>query len=319
MGDSHRTYPLLDIAKLIMSFLVVGIHVGKISDYPYPSVIEFCNRIAVPFFFVASGFFIYGKAVKGELGKALLKYLKLYITWVIVYLPFAVLYYFSSRYSVGDSLIDWLKCIVVTGEPPVAWHLWYVHSLIVSIVLITLFLARVDGNKVRKSTTVLWIASLLILVIRITCDKTGLCKTPDFMVILAMDGYQNALFGGLPLILTGMMLSAFEINNRSFKWIFYVASVLIGYCLFTWDIYLFGLITSSAIVIYCLSAHCPDKDTSVIRDLSKYVFFIHLIIVFLLRGRIDNVYLFWMASIAMSLFASAAIIYIKRKFNISFI
>ena len=54
-------YPWIDHVKYIVSFLVLIIHFRPLSDYN--SVIDFSSahilaRIAVPFFFISSGYFI---------------------------------------------------------------------------------------------------------------------------------------------------------------------------------------------------------------------------------------------------------------------
>ena len=58
LGNKNiSTYPMLDVGKLIMSFLVVGIHVGRVKHYIFPDLLEFLTRIAVPFFFCFIWFF----------------------------------------------------------------------------------------------------------------------------------------------------------------------------------------------------------------------------------------------------------------------
>ena len=87
---------ILDCLKLLMAFLVVGIHVGKVAEYQYPNLVEFFTRIAVPFFFGVSGFLSYNSAISGDLIKSVYKYLRIYCVWVIVYMPFAAVYYMKN-------------------------------------------------------------------------------------------------------------------------------------------------------------------------------------------------------------------------------
>ena len=57
MGIQKR-YNAIDVMKMIMAFNVVGIHVGTYFDLNYSSNVNFVLDMAVPFFFICSGFFI---------------------------------------------------------------------------------------------------------------------------------------------------------------------------------------------------------------------------------------------------------------------
>lgn len=320
MGNKVKSvYPYLDIVKLIMSFMVVGIHVGKVKQYIYPDLLEFLTRIAVPFFFTASGFFLHKYFVSRQFGKPIKKYIQLYITWVLVYSPFAVLFYKVNDYTLLDAFSQWLEGFVITGEPPVAWHLWYVHSLIISVLIIALFI-YIDKASVRKVIVSIWALSLILLSVRIIVGLAGQENKINFLAVLAMENYQNALFWGLPLILTGTIIAEYRLFEKSLHWLLYIILILVGFVLFLLNIQFFGIVTSIAIVTFCLSSkHQLKIDTIIIRDLSKYVFFIHLIFVFLLRDRIENIWMFWFVSISLSLIASYAIIVFKKKFKITIV
>ena len=55
----RKTYYALDVAKFISAFLVVCIHTGPLLDVDATGnfiLVQILARLAVPFFFVASGF-----------------------------------------------------------------------------------------------------------------------------------------------------------------------------------------------------------------------------------------------------------------------
>lgn len=317
MGNNPSCpYPILDIAKLIMSFLVVGIHVGKVKQYIYPDLLEFLTRIAVPFFFTVSGFFLHKYIVRKQFGKPIKKYIKLYITWALVYFPFSVLlFYRINDYTLLDTLVHWSEGLFITGEPPATWHLWYVHSLIISILIIAFF-TYINKTNARRIIVSLWTLSLILLSVRIIIDIIGQKNKIIFLSVLSMENYQNALFGGFPLILSGAIIAEYRLFEQSFNRLLYLLLIVVGYVLFHLNIQFFGILTSFAIVTYCLSSkHLLKTDTIVIRDLSKYVFFIHLVFVFLLRDRIENIWMLWLVSIILSLIASYAIMTFKKIFK----
>ena len=128
----------IDLVKLFMASCVVTIHVSKLSNYSLPPVLDYMVKLAVPFFYVVSGYYIYpilfGKSAGG--GRILLKYIKMYVIWTLVYLPFAALYYLREDYSFLGALKDYLGNFILTGETPLAWHMWYLHTLIISVAII---------------------------------------------------------------------------------------------------------------------------------------------------------------------------------------
>jgi len=98
----------LDIVKFLMAFAVIAIHCrneGLVGASEWPLGIEWIVKMAVPFFFIASGF------------------------WLLIYLPIAIYVY------VGDGTI-WWKAVagyvykVLTGGHSLwAWQLWFIYSM----------------------------------------------------------------------------------------------------------------------------------------------------------------------------------------------
>ena len=77
----------IDIAKLTMAILVIGIHTEPFSSsFWLDKAFGIVTRLCVPFFFVTSAYFFFssGKSLKQYLGRLLL----LYGIWSVIYLPF---------------------------------------------------------------------------------------------------------------------------------------------------------------------------------------------------------------------------------------
>lgn len=80
-----RNYSI-DVLRLLLSFAVVVIHVhsGKLYDYVDP----IC-RLAVPVFFIISGYFIYDEGINKKVKKGLAKVSKIAFWSMVIYaLPF---------------------------------------------------------------------------------------------------------------------------------------------------------------------------------------------------------------------------------------
>jgi len=130
----HRKgYGGIDRFKLAAAILVVAIHTGPLSAWlPYADFVltGIVARLAVPFLFMASGFFFFGK-LSGErrsdsasLRKFSLRVCALYGAGILVYVPFNVYNgYFDESPGIGSILKD----LVFDGT---FYHLWYLPALI---------------------------------------------------------------------------------------------------------------------------------------------------------------------------------------------
>lgn len=89
MEEKTKSFNSIDIAKFVMAILVMTIHIspglcGSVNDF----ISNGLARVAVPFFFIASGFFFFRKIDSTKLSN-LLKTLKriflLFLGWTVVY------------------------------------------------------------------------------------------------------------------------------------------------------------------------------------------------------------------------------------------
>ncbi len=137
-------YNSLDICKLLMAFFVVAIHTlqfsnPKISDIFYSTV-----NMAVPFFFLTSGFLLAKKMqppsiemyIQNCLGKYLHKIIKMYIIWTAIYSPIAL--YCFVKYDTGFflSVFIYIRGLFLRGEQSYSWQLWYLLSTIYGLLYI---------------------------------------------------------------------------------------------------------------------------------------------------------------------------------------
>ena len=101
--QTSRQYPAVDIAKLFCAVLIVMIHVppfGSANATPLAQTGNFftrfyLGRIAVPFFFISAGFFLFRKTDPRNYDPApcrryVLRILRLYGIWTVLYLPWIV-------------------------------------------------------------------------------------------------------------------------------------------------------------------------------------------------------------------------------------
>lgn len=168
-----RVYAI-DFLKYFAAFAVVVIHANPFEYVPLfglegervDLIVETLMRWAVPFFFMASGYFFGKKVTPGEANPNYLKryvasLVKLYATWTAFYLAYDFLMTVWRNGSIAEYIQaekwSWLNFLYL-GSPTSAPHLWYLTALTWSIVIIYVF------NRRRQLNLLLGIGLFLNLV-----------------------------------------------------------------------------------------------------------------------------------------------------------
>lgn len=173
-----KKYNSIDLCKFIMALCVIAIHTRPL----YYSTSEIANSLldsvvsmAVPFFFLASGFLLAKKMNNPLCGEGndvvIIKYLKrilkLYLLWEIIYFPWSVIHFHSLRMPIFQSLISYLQGLILVGELYNSWHLWYLLSTVYALLFILLEIKR------KKSDFRILMTGCIILFISVGVSYIG--------------------------------------------------------------------------------------------------------------------------------------------------
>ncbi len=159
-------FPNLDIAKLIMAFLVVEIHTKPFNDISSDMVsriVSGIDSVAVPFFFIASGFLCFrGLAICNfvngsssdvvRVQKTIRKQLSLYMIWTVLLLPLALFGAYLRGWDLPETITRLMRGVIFVGENDFTWPLWYLLASVIGFVLIYVLLR---GGVSPKSIVVL--------------------------------------------------------------------------------------------------------------------------------------------------------------------
>lgn len=301
----------IDIVKFLMSLLVIAIHTSKISNVDPPWIVAYLMRLAVPFFLIISGYFLHNLIsscdIKG-LFKVLYKYLQIYLVWILLYMPFAIIYYLYNGFNILDAVEDYLWGVFVIGETPMAWHMWYIHSMIVSLLFIIVFTSK------KVSYTKYAILCIILSVV--------------LSVLSNLNGYfidnQNFIVVCLPCICAGLLLkdNCSKITDK-IVFVFFIFSVV----LFIFRISAFALLGAMVVAIIALRMKQLPVNLTYIRGISKYIYFVHLIPAFSLRmisqqygiDLDENALIYWCLTSLSSLLLALLIVVVKSKYRIIWI
>ncbi|WP_409932557.1 acyltransferase family protein [Xanthocytophaga flavus] len=136
---AKRTYNGIDLMKFLAAFLVISIHTRPFYDiHPVLGFLfeNIITRVAVPFFFISSGFLFFTKVLEtssvSEQRKLLVGFLKrilvLYLLWTLIYLPYDLYFIYKKQHDLVATLLSYLQRLLLWGSH---FHLWYLLSLMV--------------------------------------------------------------------------------------------------------------------------------------------------------------------------------------------
>lgn len=195
---------LLDLLKLLLAFMVVGIHaeflieVSKIGSYLLTQGIF---RIAVPLFLIINGYFFY-KIIFTGIKKWLLRLFILYMFWMF--------FYSYAWYSIDINQSFMINVFHIVKKVLVGYHhLWYIPATIGAGIL--LYFLRHLSDK-----SLIFIGSILYIM-GMTIQYTG---SYHYFENIFIDGtfnklhiYRNFLFMGFPFFLVGYLVAKKNIKE----------------------------------------------------------------------------------------------------------
>ena len=186
---ARREYPAVDIIKFVCALLVVTIHIapftsfsGTLAENLNHDIVLYWAQIAVPFFFSASGFFLFGKIDPQQVDysvfkKFVFKNLRLWGLWSIALV------------------------MGLTG------HLWFMKSLAFSAILLALlFRLKASMKTMTALAVVFYIVGLLgntYSEVLAPLQGNALFDKFAYAYKYLFPNAQNGLFMGFPFMLLG--------------------------------------------------------------------------------------------------------------------
>lgn len=197
----------LQILKLICAFFVVQIHFSSFARILLSPII----RIAVPIFFMITGYFLIDKdglIQSNKIRTAVFKLIKLYIFVTIIYLLYQFLcirdWSFFQKFT---HLSFWVHYLFLGTMP--GFHLWYIVSLVESLIIIYF------GNKLKLNKFICVVIPLCLLLnfvfgqYNFIFAKYGI---PNNLILS-----RNTITCGVPFILIGILIRRYEYKLPSIR------------------------------------------------------------------------------------------------------
>lgn len=322
-----NSFSSLDLLKFAMAIVVVAIHtapfeyllVGRLRTYYDSTVI-----IAVPFFFMCSGFLFqirldkYKETEKTILFKRYIyKLIKMYVIWTVIYLPLTIYGFYISNTGLRDSVFYFLRGVFLRGENYYSWPLWYLLSMILCMTFLFFLYKRGFSYKfILLISLVFYFVSICLNSPYI--DNIGF--SPFFVNLVKASVGSGRLLSGLIFIVLGFYV-AYNKNNGSvfFSSLLFVLSCVANYSRIPF-LSEFSLI-SLVYALFCLAVIFPIINNTEVsywmRKASTVLFFVHMYVVFIIRELLwvkDGLAVFIMTLI-VCLFFSFYIIKYQEKYK----
>lgn len=292
----------LDYFRVILALLVITPHAQPL--FSEDSLVGWLisngiARVAVPCFFIISGYFLQSKLKDN---KALKRYLShilvVYIVWSLIYLPT----YYSAiepRSFITFALMGY-------------YHLWFLPALIVGTLIL------IAANKFIKNEVILLIGGVVLFTAGYLMENYN----------LPYRTFYNGLFFGYPFIVLGYFLKKTKAEIRIKAIFIYLTLAVSVFMLLTesylgykegiyYNVFLSLYIICPALFICVLKFSKYKKAKDYIGKLSSGIYYTHILVLtsIIPLSETDNIYklpLIAIISIVLSIF----IIYINKRVKI---
>lgn len=268
----------IDYAKLFFAFCIVFIHtdiLGGNDNYIGYITCQGLLRVAVPFYFIASGYFFFSTLQKNKSSKWLYQNIKIYLIWTILYLPIQI---GLIGYIKGAAPLDINLTLLSLNTVFGFWHLWFFPALIVAA-LITAAIVRFNDRTLIILCSVLYISGTLLQYRANYATDIN----RDLWSLATVFFTRNGLLMGLPLFMLGYLLKKYDLKKvnpyiLSFSIVLVVLEASVNYLHgnHAFDM-LFSLPLAGALIfLKVLSINTVNKNTLTIREHSKNIYLIQI-------------------------------------------
>ncbi|MED0962250.1 acyltransferase family protein [Bacillus paramycoides] len=324
-----KQYFAIDITRVIAAILVIAVHTDPLFHYSQDGnyfLVSVLARIAVPFFFVTSGFFFASKvrinySFKEDLPQVIpviSRLIKLYVIWTLIYFPLQMLIWVKS----GESWRYWLVYLQKAFFEGSYYTLWYLSALIFAMAFsFVLF-------KLCKPKIVLGITLMLFVCGTFMQSYFDIFQTRELFswyYTLFLTTRNGLLFGSF-FVSLGMYISYFK-KNRSQKYnigFFFLSFVLLTFeafnvqhLAFTKGNGMWFMLVPTVYFLFMTLLNINLEDHFLYRNLRPLSFLMYVshgifLILFSRLYRIDSL-LYFMVILSLTCICSIVILRVSRK------
>lgn len=314
-GDFHLRG--VDVFKYVMALAVVAIHVEYCFGLNFPQIVVWFDSLAVPFFFIVSGFLMARTlALKGNdsdrktyLKGRTVKVLRLFLTWLAIYAPLTLVWGRFNHAGFTDYVLDNLVMIVTRGETELAYPLWFLYSLFLFTGALWL---TADRKKWRSCVYMVALISYIGYFLSGRIDDNS-------AVVTAFVNYYpfRALSGGI-FVLVGMTIYS---HAHVFRKRFIVPIlILLSFLMSIYKLPFYEIPGGCGLFLFSMLIRFKGNDRRFmdLRTSSMWIYYIHMyVIAFFLMAPLpdgpESPAAIYLAVVATTAVLAAVITYLQKK------
>ena len=238
--EDRHNYNMIDLCRFLGAYVVIAYHANPFVDCPDSlgaEILQILSELVVPFYFVATGYFLFIKMKDDKTQKIqrldsyVWRIVKMYCIATLASLPLTIYGYVVSGNGILSCVLSYIKYFFFVGKLYNSYHLWYLLAVIYAILVI-----RIMVQKNAKEEHI-FIAAFAVY---------------SFFEMMQYAMEHTSQFSGMPLKLIDLYKYVFNTGTIFWGFIYIAIGVLIA----KYKKYFKGYICAAGIlVIYLLRPH----------------------------------------------------------------
>jgi len=245
MRIKDKSYTGIDYYRLIAALLIVAIHTSPLVSFSATGdfiLTRIIARVAVPFFFMTSGFFLISRyAYNAEkLGAFVKKTALIYGTAILIYIPINI---YNGYFKMDNLMPNIIKDIVFDGT---LYHLWYLPASMTGAVIAWCLVKKMKYPKAFAAAFALYLIGLFGDSYYGIAERIPFLKSFYSLVFQVSDYTRNGIFFAPFFFIVG----GFIADNRSK---ITLRQSILGFCIS------FALMFGEGMILYHLALQRHDS------------------------------------------------------------
>ncbi len=207
----NKSYAGLDYFRIVAALLVIAIHTSPLLSYSDTAdfvLTRIIARVAVPFFFMVSGFFLISRGNYGfdKLEIFLKRTALIYGIAILIYIPLNI---YNGYFSMNSLLPNMVKDIVFDGT---MYHLWYLPASMIGGSIAWFLVKKLGLKKSMIITAILYIIGMFGDSYYGISEKLPLLKNLYKCIFAVSDYTRNGIFFAPVFFVLGGIISVKSIR-----------------------------------------------------------------------------------------------------------
>ncbi len=317
MKEVKKEYKGIDIMKFLLAIVIIIYHTRLYTgnNHTLKTIYDLLLSSAVPLFFITSGFFVYDKYKQEErITKLLKKNIKLYLIWNLIYLPIAIYGDVINNYSVGKSILLYIREFLFLGEHYFSCQIWYLLSFIYSLIIL-LVLKKLKLNDIKIFIITILIYVFATVMVYLTSNNFDYKFVKLFSSIFST----GKVFLGPAIVTLGMFINKYKDKIKISKIVLLLMIVLCTVVSIIFPNKISRIMLYIFVFLLVMNLNNIKFNTVNFRKCSIIFYFIHMInlFIYMLIVGINNTYGIYsfIFTLITCIIESVIIIAIQNKWN----